>query len=121
MQYAAVTTTLTAPTTRTDHAPHSGTPGTSPVVACSAAVRIDSLEKKPASGGTPDSAARPSAISAAVRGSLWRRPPMRPIAAVPTAWITTPAARNSSALKAPWVRRWKTRRRGTPTASAPVM
>jgi hypothetical protein len=38
-----------------------------------------------------------------------------------TAWISEPAPRNSSALKNPWVNRWKTLAVYPPTPSAAIM
>ena len=40
---------------------------------------------------------------------------------VPTAWITAPAARNSRALKKPWVSRWKKPAPGAPAPAAAIM
>jgi NADH-quinone oxidoreductase subunit L len=38
-----------------------------------------------------------------------------------TAWITEPAPRNSSALKSPWVRRWKKPAAANPAPMAVIM
>ena len=104
--YAAVTATVSSPTTRTSQ-PAQAQAGPSCMDAVSsAAPSTASLEKKPASGGTPASAASPSVIVAKVTGISRRSPPMSGIRLVPTAWMTEPAARNSSALNAAWVSRW---------------
>ena len=87
----------------------------------SATVSTPSLLQKPANGGTPASAPRPTTVHQNVTGMLRRSPPISDISVVPTAWITAPAARNSSALKAAWVSRWNRAADGEPTASAPVM
>src|SRR3954452_15639289 len=92
-----------------------------PSVACAAATSTFSLDQKPASGGIPARAPSPLTHDQNVTGMLRRRPPIRHIEFVSTAWITAPAARNSSALNAAWVSRWNSAAAGQPTASAPVM
>ena len=77
--------------------------------------------QNPASGGTPTSAPRPIVMPQNVPGMPRRSPPMRDMRLVPTAWMTDPAARKSSALNAAWVNRWNSAAADDPTASAPIM
>ncbi len=76
---------------------------------------IGSFEKKPENGGIPASASAPIHISTVVQGSQRDMPPMRRMScSSESAWITTPAPRNSRALKNAWVTRWN-----MPAALAP--
>jgi hypothetical protein len=118
--YQAVIATPASPAIHTTQPTQAGA-GPPPSVACAAATRTFSFDQKPDSGGTPASAPRPIAIDQNVTGMCSRRPPIRDIEFVPTAWMTAPAARNSNALNAAWVSRWKSAAPGDPTASAPVM
>nr|BFE76720.1 hypothetical protein GCM10020092_100210 [Actinoplanes digitatis] len=79
------------------------------------------MDQKPARGGSPARAPRPITKDQNVTGRCARRPPIRDIRLVPTAWMMPPAARKSSALKAAWVSRWNRAAPGTPIARAPVM
>ena len=74
----------------------------------SAPPSISSLEKKPASGGTPAIATEPMSIVTYVIGILRARPPILRMSCSPsTAWMTEPESRKSRPLKKPWVIRWK--------------
>jgi hypothetical protein len=80
--------------------------------------RISSLEKKPASGGTPAMAIEPMSIVAYVIGILRARPPILRMSCSPsTAWITEPESRKSRPLKKPWLIRWKIAAVHAPTPS----
>jgi hypothetical protein len=79
------------------------------------------LLQKPASGGSPMSAPSPIVMDQNVVGIPRRSPPMADMRLVPTAWMTEPAPRNSSALNAAWVSRWNSAAAGAPMARAPVM
>ena len=70
--------------------------------------RIASLEKNPAKGGMAASESEPIRNARNVQGSSRARPPMRRMSCSPaSAWMTTPAAMKSSALKKACVIRWK--------------
>ena len=56
-----------------------------------------------------------------VTGMARRRPPRSRSCPLPTAWMTAPDDRNSSALKKAWVNRWNTAASREPTASAATM
>ena len=116
-----MTATVTRPTTSTSQPVQAAAGPSWCMAVSSAAPSTASLEKKPENGGRPASAARPTVIVAKVTGISRRRPPMSGIRLVPTAWITEPAARNSSALKAAWVSRWKVEASADPTARAASM
>ena len=96
-------------------------PSPCPCAVSFAAVSTDSLEKKPASGGRPAPEASAIAMVNDVTGSKRRSPPILDIRLEPTLWITTPAARNASALNAACTSRWKTAAERPPQASAPIM
>ena len=67
-----------------------------------------SFEMPPDSGNTPASANVPIHMQIAVRGSHFCMPPMlRMSCSSASAWMTTPAPMNSSALKKACVIRWK--------------
>src|SRR5712692_6298107 len=82
--------------------------------------RLASFEKKPASGGTPASASVPTTKTTPVCGILRKRPPIRKMSLVPTAWITAPAARKRSALNTPWVKRCRTLASAAPAPAAVI-
>ena len=67
---------------------------------------MESLEKKPANGGTPAKATVPTMKTQKVTGIGSRRPPISLMSFEWTEWITDPAARNSRALKNACVNRW---------------
>ena len=68
-----------------------------------------SLEKNPAQMGMPEMARTPTPETMCVNGMDFRSPPIwRTSCSSCSAWITAPAARNSSALKNAWVSRWNT-------------
>ncbi|RAO48848.1 hypothetical protein PSN01_04719 [Micromonospora saelicesensis] len=119
--YQAVIATPTSPAIQTIQPTQDGAGPVPSSAADSATVSTPSLLQKPANGGTPASAPRPTTVHQNVTGMLRRSPPISDMRVVPTAWITAPAARNSSALKAAWVSRWNSAADGEPTASAPVM
>jgi len=67
------------------------------------------LEKNPLKGGRPAIASQPSSEVAKVIGMTLRSPPIfHGLVSSAIACMTEPAARKSSALKKPWVSRWKT-------------
>ena len=69
---------------------------------------IGSFEKKPEKGGIPESASPPARNARKVNGISFRRPPiLRMSCSPPRAWIRSPAARNSVALKKACIIRWK--------------
>src|SRR6185369_8238817 len=119
VQYQAVSTTVVSSPTSTRRPVHRGTCASrnDPSATFHAWSMITSLEKNPENGGTPARAASPIDMQMKVTGMVRRRPPIRVIELVPTAWITQPAARNSSALKAAWVSRWNSAVPGNPTAN----
>ena len=118
--YHPVTATVASPASRTTTATQRGA-GPACRTASHAPARIWSLLKNPDSGGSPASAPSPIVIDQNVTGIAARSPPIRVIRLLPTAWMTAPAARNSSALNAAWVSRWNSAAAGTPTASPPAM
>ena len=65
------------------------------------------MEKNPAVSGNPASASEPMMNVQNVCGMGFRMPPMSDMLLLCTAWISDPEPRNSSALKKPWVNRWK--------------
>ena len=68
-----------------------------------------SLEKKPLQIGIPAIASTPATDTRCVNGMNLCRPPIRRTSCSScSAWITAPAARNSSALKKACVSRWNT-------------
>jgi hypothetical protein len=71
--------------------------------------RISSLEKNPASGGSPAIAAVAMAKVTKVTGIFLARPPIfRRSCSPDSAWMTLPAPRNRQALKNACVVRWNT-------------
>ena len=80
-----------------------------------------SFEKNPASGHTPARASVPTMNTTPVCGITRQSPPMRKMSLVPTAWMTAPAPRKSSALKTPCVRRWKKPAALAPAPAAAIM
>jgi hypothetical protein len=70
-------------------------------------MRISSFEKNPAVSGNPASASDPIVKVQNVQGMKRRSPPIAEMLFECTAWMSEPAPRNSSALKKPWVKRWK--------------
>jgi len=70
-------------------------------------MRISSLEKNPAVSGKPARASDPTVNVQKVCGMNRRMPPIAEMLFEWTAWMSDPAPRNSSALKNPWVNRWK--------------
>ncbi len=81
--------------------------------------KISSLLKKPANIGTPAIASVATAMVPCVHGSFVASPPMRRRScSSPSAWITEPAPRNSSALKNACVMRWKMPAPNAPTPQA---
>ena len=82
-----------------------------------AAPRISSLEKKPAKNGMPASERVPTRNTMKVCGMRRASPPIAWMSLLPTAWMTAPAARKSSALKTPWVSRC---RKPAPAKPAPI-
>ena len=83
--------------------------------------RISSFEKKPPKNGTPASDSVPMRNTIAVWGIVRTRPPMRKMSLVPTAWMTAPAPRKSSALKTPCVSRWRNPAHAKPAPIAAIM
>ena len=80
-----------------------------------AAAMIESFEKKPANGGMPTSASEPIRNAHFVRGINLPIPPILRMSCSPaSAWMTSPAAMKSSALKNACVIRWN-----SPFAYAP--
>jgi len=79
------------------------------------------LEKNPENRGMPARAAAPMTNTTVVKGIFFRRPPMSKMSLLWTAWMTLPAARNSSALKKAWVPRWKYPANTFPAPSAAIM
>src|SRR2546429_8530908 len=88
-----------------------------PVAARAAVVITASLLKKPLVGGRPASAAKPIVMVQNVIGRPTRSPPMSDMRLLPTALITAPAQRNSSALNAAWDSRGPIAGTRPPTAS----
>ena len=56
-----------------------------------------------------------------VCGMARNNPPIRKMSLVPTAWMTAPAARKSSALKRPCVIRWRKPASAAPAPAAAIM
>src|SRR5437870_767786 len=79
-----------------------------------------SLDQNPENNGKPASDNAPMSIVQYVRGMYFLSPPISVMSLVPTAWMTEPAARNSSALKNAWVKRWNMPAARLPAPSASI-
>ena len=84
----------------------------------SPASRMRSLLQKPFMIGTPARARAPTMNTFRTSGIRAPRPPSRARSRVPVAWMTAPAARNSSALNSAWLSRWNWLAKTAPTPTA---